>query len=418
MARSNDQLVSLPPPSFDDTAGTEQRYPLRLMAVLCALMGFASISTDFYLPAMPAMARAFGVGAGTMEGTIAGYLVGFSSGQLVWGPLGDRFGRKRPIAIGLVLFIIGSAGCAMAGSAEMVIVWRIVQACGACAGVVLSRAMVRDLYGPEKSGQMMSTLITVMAIAPLIGPLLGGQVLLYEGWRAIFWLLVAVGVLTGLGLASVPETLPPERRSSADLAGAFAAYRALIGNRRVLSCALLGGFYYMGVYAYVAGSPFAFITYYHVPSQAFGLFFGTGIIGIMMANMVNVRLLPHLGGWRLIRWGVMMAAFSGIAVFVATMTGWGGLGLLALSCFVFVAASGLIVANSMAWAMAEHPKQAGAVSALMGASQYGSGMIGSALISVYADGSLRPLGMVIAMGGVAAMISLGLTRTRAISRLG
>jgi len=379
------------------------------MAVLCALMGFASISTDFYLPAMPTMAHAFGVGPGMMELTVAAYLVGFSSGQLFWGPLGDNYGRKRPIAIGLVLFVIGSAGCAMAGSAQAVIGWRVLQAVGACAGVVLSRAMVRDLYGAEKSGQMLSTLITVMAIAPLIGPLLGGQILIWAGWRAIFWLLVAVGIATGLGLATIPETLPVEKRSQVNLMQAFGQYRRLVVDRRVMSCALIGGFYYVGVYAYVAGSPFAFITYHHVPPQAFGVVFGLGIIGIMAANMANVRLLPRFGGWALMRWGVGFAAASGLAMALTAYTGWGGMVALALCCFVFVAASGLIVANSMARAMAEHPQQAGSVSAMLGAAQYGSGMVGSALISLCADGTPRPMAMTIAFGGLAAFASLGLT---------
>jgi DHA1 family bicyclomycin/chloramphenicol resistance-like MFS transporter len=276
--------------------------PLRLM-VLCALMGFASISTDFYLPAMPTMGKALHADAGAMELTIAGYLIGFSSGQLVWGPLGDRFGRKRPIAIGLLLFIIGSIGCALAGSASAIIVWRIVQACGACAGVVLSRAMVRDVYGAERSGAMLSTLITVMAVAPLVGPLLGGQILLLAGWRAIFWVLVIIGLLTGAGLATIPETLPPAHRSHRDMAGVMAGYAALLRDGRVMTCAMVGGFYYFGVYAYVAGSPFAFITFSHVPPQLYGLIFGAGIVAIMLANMANVRLLPHFGGLRLIRWG-------------------------------------------------------------------------------------------------------------------
>ncbi|MBB3957026.1 multidrug effflux MFS transporter [Novosphingobium sediminicola] len=386
----------------------ERQNPLRLMAVLCALMGFASISTDFYLPAMPTMARAFHVGPGAMEWTIAAYLVGFSSGQLFWGPAGDRFGRKRPIAIGLVLFVIGSAGCAMAGSAAAVIGWRMVQAVGACAGVVLSRAMVRDLYGPEKSGQMLSTLITVMAIAPLVGPLLGGQILLWAGWRAIFWLLVAVGILTGIGLATILETLPVERRSQAGLMQAFGDYRRLAVDRRVLSCALIGGFYYVGVYAYVAGSPLAFITYHHVPAQGFGVVFGLGILGIMAANMANVRLLPLYGGWALMRWGVGLAAASGLGMAIVAATDWGGMVALALCCFVFVAASGLIVANSMARAMAQHPRHAGSVSAMMGAAQYGSGMVGSALISFFADGTPRPMALTIAFGGIAAYACLGL----------
>ncbi|WP_246027247.1 multidrug effflux MFS transporter [Novosphingobium umbonatum] len=349
---------------------TKAAHPLRLLAVLCALMGFASISTDFYLPAMPAMAASLHARQAQMEWTISAYLVGFSLGQLVWGPIGDRYGRKRPIA----------------------------------AGLVLSRAMVRDLYGPDKAGQMLSTLITVMAVAPLVGPWLGGQVLLVAGWRAIFWLLVVIGVVTGLGLATVPETLPAERRQIVpwgDLAG---QYGRLLRDATVLRCASIGAAYYLGVYAYVAGTSFAYITYHHVSPQHYGLLFGAGIIGIMGANMANVRLLPRFGGARVMRWGGWMACMSGVALALAASTDFGGLWGLVLPCFVFVSASGLIVANAMAQAMAGHPAQAGAVSALLGATQYGSGMVGAALIGLLADGTPRPMGWVIGLGGLACLV--------------
>jgi len=380
------------------------------MVVLCALMGFASISTDFYLPAMPVMARALHGGPGSMELTITGYLAGFSSGQLVWGPIGDRYGRKRPIAIGLVLFVIGSAGCAMSVSSAAVIGWRVVQALGACAGVVLSRAMVRDLFGAERSGAMLSTLITVMAIAPLVGPLLGGQILLWAGWRAIFWVLVAVGLITGIGLATTPETLPAERRATSPLSGTFADYAVLLRDRRVMSCALAGGFYYAGVFAYIAGSPSAYITYFHVPAQAYGLLFGAGIIGIMVTNMANVRLLPRLGDRTIMRFGAGAAAISGMTMLLASWTGRGGLWALALPGIVFAGISGLLVANTMARAMRHRPRQAGTVSALLGAAQYGFGMIGSGAVSLLADGTPLPMALVIAVGGVATLASIGLER--------
>lgn len=195
------------------SARTEMvRHGWRVLGILIALMGFASISTDLYLPAMPAMSRALRADAGTVEWTISGYLIGFSLGQLLWGPISDRHGQRLPVAIGLVLFVIGSAGCALAGSIWAMIAWRVVQAMGACAGLVLARAMVRDLYEGDRSARMMSTLMTVMAIAPLLGPILGGQILALAGWRAIFWALVGVGLATLAVLFTLPETLPTERR--------------------------------------------------------------------------------------------------------------------------------------------------------------------------------------------------------------
>jgi len=163
-----------------------KRQGWRMLATLSALMAFASISTDLYLPAMPTMDRSLGASTGMMEWTISGYLIGFSLGQLLWGPIGDRYGRRLPVAIGILLFVIGSAGCALSGTASQMIGWRVLQAVGACAGVVLSRAMVRDLYEGSRAAEMLSLLITIMAIAPLVGPLIGGQILEIAGWRAIF----------------------------------------------------------------------------------------------------------------------------------------------------------------------------------------------------------------------------------------
>ncbi len=375
----------------------------RVLAILSALMGFGSISTDLYLPAMPAMGPDLAAGTGVMEWTVSGYLIGFSLGQLLWGPIGDRLGRRLPVAIGLVLFVIGSAGCALSGSAGVMIGWRIVQAVGACASVVLARAMVRDLYQGGRAAQMMSTLLTVMAIAPLVGPMLGGQILVLAGWRAIFWTLVGVGLLTLAALATLPETLPPARRNRESLGRALLRYVNLLGRRRLLGYAGAGGFLYGGIFAYVAGSPFAFITYHHVPARLYGLLFGAGIVGIMAANFLNARLVLRLGTDRLLTAASAAAAAAGVLAAVAAYSGWGGLWGLVVPLFVFISTSGFIIANSIMGALAGFPERAGAVSALVGAMQYGSGFIGSALVGAFADGTPWPMGWVIALAGVGSL---------------
>ncbi|GAB6907410.1 Bcr/CflA family multidrug efflux MFS transporter [Desulfosarcina cetonica] len=377
-----------------------------VLAVLSLLMGFASISTDLYLPAMPAMGRSLHASAGMMEWTISGYLIGFSLGQLFWGPIGDRYGRRISVAIGLILFVIGSAGCALAQTAHAMIAWRIVQALGACASVALSRAMVRDLYEGNRAAQMLSTLITVMAIAPLIGPLVGGQIVVLAGWRAIFWTLVGIGVLTFAALFTIPETLPPERRGRESILRALAGYTALLRHHRLLGYAGAGGFLYGGMYAYVAGTPFAYITYYHVPAQFYGLLFGLGIIGIMAANILNTRLIPYFGYDRILLAGTIFTALSAMTAAVASRTGWGGLWGLVVPLFVFASTTGFVVANSITGALADFPERAGAVSALIGAIQYGSGIIGSGLVGAFADGTPWPMGWVIGVAGVGSLLSM------------
>ena len=381
------------------TAATTTPPRLRVLAVLSTLLAFASISTDLYLPALPTMAAALHVDAGTMELTVAGYLVGFGAGQLLWGPVGDRYGRRGPVAVGLVLFVIGSAGCAVSASASQMIGWRVVQAVGACAGVVLARAMVHDLYPRDRAAQMLSTLMTVMAVAPLLGPVVGGQILVLAGWRAIFWMLVGVGLLTLAALFTLPETLPSARRNAEPLALAFARYGELVRRPALLGYAGAVGFLYAGTFAYVAGTPFAYISYHHVSPQLYGALFAVGIVGIMAINLVNARLVARIGSDRLLQAGTAMAALAGVGSAVAAWTGWGGLAGLVAPLFVFVSATGFIVANSIVGALALDPQRAGAVSALVGAVQYGSGMVGSALVGAFADGTPGPMGWVIALAG-------------------
>ena len=375
-----------------------------VLGILSLLMGFASISTDLYLPAMPAMGASLGASAGMMEWTVSGYLIGFAIGQLLWGPVSDRYGRRTPVAIGLVLFVIGSAGCALSGSSETMIAWRVVQAIGASAGVVLSRAMVRDLFEGGRAAQMLSTLITVMAIAPLVGPSLGGQVLLLAGWRAIFWVLVGIGVVTLAALFTLPETLPEIRRSNESVARSLLRYGELLRHRQILAYAGAGGFFYAGMFAYVAGTPFAYINYNHLSAQLYGLLFAAGMVGIMATNTLNVRLVARIGSDRLMVFGTVLAALAALVVALTAKTGWGGLWGLAVPLFVFASATGFIVANSIAGALNGFPERAGTVSALVGAFQYGSGIVGSGLVGLLADGTPWPMGLVIAVTGIGSVL--------------
>ncbi|MFD2426069.1 multidrug effflux MFS transporter [Ralstonia solanacearum] len=340
-----------------------QAHSLRILAILSTLMAFASISTDLYLPALPAMGAALHAGTGTIELTISGYLIGFSLGQLVWGPVGDRYGRRLPIAIGLVLFIIGSAGCAVSTSAGMMIGWRALQAVGACASVVLARAMARDLFTGHRAAQMLSTLMTVMAVAPLLGPSVGGLILHVASWRAIFWTLAGFGVATLAALCGLPETLPPPQRSREPLRRALVRYGELLRHRRLLGYAGAGGFFYCGMYAYIAGTPFAYITYHHLSPQVYGLLFGAGIVGIMVTNQVNARLVARFGGDRLMRAGTVGAALAGALLALTAWTDRGGLAGLVLPLFLFISATGFIVANSIAEALGSFAERAGSVSA-------------------------------------------------------
>ena len=380
-----------------------QAHDLQTLLILCVLMAFSSISTDIYLPALPTMAEALHAGTGAMEYTISGYLIGFSLGQFFWGPLSDRIGRRRPIAVGLLLYVVGSIGCAVSHGVEGMIAWRAVQAIGACASVTLARAIVRDLYVGRRAAQMMSTLMIVTALAPMLGPTVGGLIIAFAQWRAIFWMLAVVGLLTLAALYTLPETLPVERRLREPLVRAFGTYGWLLRQRRLLGYAGVVGFLYGGIFAYVAGTPFAYITYHHVLPQHYGLLFALGSVGIMGMNVVNVRLVPRFGGDRLLRAGAAGAFVTGLATAVAARTGWGGLTGLVVPICLFVSCIGLIAANCITGALNLFPEVSGSVSALIGASQFGVGIVGSALVGALADGTPWPLGALVALFGTAAM---------------
>jgi len=384
-----------------------------LLAWLSVLLGFASISTDLYLPAFPVMAHALRADAGAMEWTISAYLIGFTVGQLFWGPISDRFGRRAPLAAGVAMFVLGSTGCALSESALQIIACRVIQAVGASAAIVIARAMVRDLYSGARAAQMLSTLITVTAVAPLIGPLVGGQILAVSSWRAIFWTLVGIGVITLAAIATLPETLVPAARNREGLHRALNGYAFLIRQPRILSYAGAGAFFYGGMFAYIAGSPQAYIGYYHVPPQLYGFLFALGVLGLMLGNFFNARIVMRFGGARLMRLGTIGAAITGCVLAVTASTGLGDLFGLVVPLFFYSAMTGFIFANSIAGAMEHFPERAGAVSALIGSMLYGAGVICSGLVGALADGTPAPMSWVIAVAGLAsALCAMTLPRHR------
>jgi len=377
---------------------------LWLMIVLGTLLAFASISTDLYLPAMPSMSAALGTTQGSLQYTVSGYLIGFSIGQLFWGPIGDRYGRRLPVAIGLVLFMVGCAGCALSTDIVQLISWRILQAVGACASVVLGRAMVRDLYTRDRAAGVLSTLMTIMAIAPLLGPSIGGLILKLGSWQAIFWTLVGIGLVTTAALFTLPETLPVQRRNVEPLKIAFTAYGSLITDVRLLGYAGTLGFFYFGVFANISSSSFAYIDYHHLSPQLFGLVFAAGTVGLMATNFINSRLVTRFGSDRILKLGAAGAAIAGVMLAFVTATDSGGVVAMAVSLCLFIAMNGFISANAISGALADFPMRAGTVSALMGAIQYGSGVLGSAVAGTFADGTPWPMGWVIAIGGVGSLV--------------
>ncbi len=384
---------------------TTQKRSLSFLLILSALMAFTSLSTDIYLPAMPTIERQLN---GDAELTITGFLIGFSIAQLIWGPISDRIGRKLPLFIGIVLFVIGSVGCALSESMSAVVFWRVFQAIGACVGPMLSRAMIRDRFAQSQAAQMLSTLTIIMAIAPIAGPFIGGGLLKVATWHWIFWLLAVIGVLMFITIFKLPETLPIEKRASGSLWNAFKNYRTLFANATFMRYTLSVTFFYVAAYAFITGSPFVYIDYFGVAAQNYGFLFGLNIIGIMSLSFLNRKLVSRFALSKLLVVSSLVAFVASAVFFVLAWANVGGIWSVIVPMFVMFSMNGIIAACANAAALAAVPNQiAGSAAALLGSLQYGSGIISSLLLAVFSTGTPFTMAWIIVLFvGLSAMMAV------------
>jgi len=384
--------------------------PRRLLVLLGALSAMGALSIDIYLPALPGIARALHTGTAEAQLTLGAFFIGIAGGQLLCGPLSDRFGRRPVLLAGVALYAVASALCASAQSIETLIGWRLVQGVAASAGAVVARAVVRDVCTTDAAARALSVIFLVMLTAPLLAPAVGAQILGLAGWRAIFWTLAAFGAAClAVATAALPET--HHGRAADGLRGALASYAAVLRNRRSVGFTLTGAAYSIGFFAYLSGSPFVYIETYGVDPQTYAYLFAVNVLGIMAATFVNGRLVGHLGAERMLSVGVSVAAIGGLTVLGVVWTGLGGLTGLVASLLIFVSTIGLVAANSTASALAPFPHAAGAGSALIGATQFATGALAGIVLGRLADGTALPLAALIAISGIAcAAARAGLTR--------
>ena len=368
-----------------------EKTPLTFLIILSGFMAFTSLSTDIYLPAMPAMQKSLG---GRVELTV----IGFAIAQLIWGPISDRIGRIKPLMIGTILFIIGSIGCALSTSMPMVVFWRVFQALGACTGPMISRAMIRDRYDSQRGAQMLSTLMMIMAVAPILGPLLGGVFLRLSTWNLIFWFMALVGVILFLSTRLLPETLSESDRSQASLSQSFRNYARLLRTKRFMIYTMSVTFFYVAAYAFITGSADIYINYYHVSAEAYSLLFGVNIIGISLMSMVNRQLVSRFSLSKLLAISTSIAfGFTLILAFMGVTNAFGLWGIV-VPLFCFFSMNGIVAACSNAAALNAVPSDmAGSAAAVLGALQYGSGVIPSILLAVFADKTPTTMTIIIAV---------------------
>ena len=368
------------------------------IVILSLLMATTSLSTDIYLPAMPEMAKEL---QGNAELTITGFLIGFALAQLFWGPISDKFGRKIPLYIGVVLFTIGSVGCAFASSMPELVAWRVFQAFGACVGPMLSRAMIRDLFERSKAAAMLSTLAIVMAAAPIVGPLVGGQLVVLSSWRAIFALLVLIGIIMFVSVMFLPETHDESRRNKGPISKNFKNYAVLLKNWGFMKYTLCVTFFYIAAYAFIAGSPYVYIDLFGVAPEHFGYLFGLNIIGIAIMSAFNRRLVNVMKLENLLRYATWFAVAAVIITIGLMALGFTSLPLLVIGVFAFFSMNCIVAAVTNAIALDKAGNMAGAAAALLGALQYGSGIVSTLLLAVLPSGSAWPM-----MGIIAVFIIL------------
>lgn len=384
---------------------------LRMVLILGALSAFGPLAIDFYLPAFPAMAQAFATDEKHVQTTLAAYFLGLSLGQLAYGPMADRFGRRKPLLFGVALFTLASLACAYAPNLDTLILARFVQALGGCAGMVLSRAIVSDKCDPVASAKVFSQLMLVMGLAPILAPMLGGVLVNLAGWQSIFLTLslfsAACLVAVGLGL---PESLPAHMPRQ-PLSGALRQYLRLLADRTFFGHALTGGIAIAGMFAYIAGSPFVFIKLYGVPAEHYGWLFGTNAAGFILVAQINARLLAKRGPAFLLVRAVWLYLVAGLALLAVAALRPAELWPLLVPLFICIASLGCIIPNASACAMRGQGARAGSASALMGCLQFSVAAGAAALVSLLHDGSAVPMALVISLCG-ALVVSVALLTRR------
>ena len=369
--------------------------PLPILLILGALSAFGPLAIDFYLPAFPAMARAFATDLEHIQLSLAAYFIGLAFGQLVYGPLADRYGRRWPLLVGVTLFTLASAACAFAPSLDWLIAARFVQALGGCAGMVVTRALVRDRCDPVQGAKVFSQLMLVMGVAPILAPLAGGALLNAFGWQSIFVSLTIFSALCGVAVAlRLPETLPADA-PRLPLGGVFGRYISLFRDKEFIAFALAGGVAMAGMFAYIAGSPFVFIELYGVPAEHYGWLFGSNAAGFIVVSQINTRLLRLRGPGFWLRRLAWLYFACGAALLAIALSTPDALWPLLIPLFAGLASLGSILPNATACAMAQQGKQAGLASALMGSLQFCVAAVASASVGWLHNGTAVPMALVI-----------------------
>ncbi|HEX6779876.1 MAG TPA: Bcr/CflA family multidrug efflux MFS transporter [Ktedonobacterales bacterium] len=405
--------VSGKSPVLESEHPSEFRWNIRLVIILGALSMFGPLSIDMYLPSLPTLGHDLGASASQTQLTLSACLVGLALGQIIAGPISDTLGRRRPLCVGVAAYAAASLLCVIAPSVTVLILLRFIQGLAGAAGIVIARAIVRDLYSGIAVARFFSLLMVVNGLAPILAPIIGGQILRFTSWRGVFITLTIIGILLFLAAAlGLSESLPAERRQRGGIRSTLLAFWRLLTDRAFVGYALACGLAFAAMFSYISGSPFVLQDMYGVSPQLFSIIFGINALGIMAAGQVNGQLVGRISPQRLLAIGLTATASGGIALLAVIIGGIGLVGILP-ALFVVVSSIGIVMPNATTLALANYPRAAGSASALLGVLQFIVGAAAAPLVGVAGGNTAYPMGIVIAALGVSALAAfVALSRTR------
>lgn len=375
-----------------------------LTALLAALSAIGPLTTDMYLPSLPEIARQLDASTAQAQLTVSAYLIGFAVGQIFYGPVSDRHGRKPVLVAAIALYCVASLACALSTSIEMLIVARAFQALGGSGGIVLTRAVVRDIYSGARAGRELSLIGSVMALAPVLAPIAGGLVQTGFGWRATFLILVIVGLLGGvIVLLLLPETLNARAAEPVSMRSMFRSYRVVVRNPSYLAYLGIASASYAGLFAWISGAAFVLQNLYGLTPFDFGVAFALGSIGYMTGSAFAARMVVKVGLDGMLGIGGCACAAGGLGMMVAVAFGLTSFLSLVLPVAVYLAGLGMVLPQGIAGAMTPFPERAGAASSLFGFVQQSTAALCGAAVGWFLGQSAWPLAISVAAMGCATL---------------
>ena len=395
--------------------GTNKK--LYLILILGLLTAIGPLSIDMYLPAFPDIARSLHTSVARVTLSLSSFFIGISAGQLLYGPMLERFGRKKPLYVGLCIYLLASVGCAFAASVNALILLRLLQALGGCVGMVAARAMVRDLFDVKENAKIFSTLMLVVAVSPIIAPTLGGYITAVLGWHYVFAMLIIIAIIILCAIYFLlPETKKPDPNFSLKPLPIIKNYTGVITHPQFYTYALTAAVSAAAIYAYIGGSPHVFMEIYKVNEKQYGWIFALIAMGLIGASQLNSVFLKNYSSEQIIKLALTCQSIIGIVMAMISIFGWGDLFITIFFIFIFLCCQGFVFPNASALSLASFGHNAGSASALLGAIQMGIGAGTSALVSVLQNNTALPMTGVMACCAIAAFTVFSLGRKIILQR--